>query len=118
MLTLLEPLSPASSAHPREDEVSPLDPSHAVSQLSDALSVNPSPEAPPEENLGTAVSTQGHSIFKKLLQKKGNKGSASHKLGLGQLPGKLPRAADHQSPSPSSVRVDDTNKGPSWMAAG
>ena len=102
MLTLLETLSLASHTDAQEDEIPQVGLSHPISQ--------------PEANLETAESPRGRSIFLKWLQKKSNGGSVLPKPD--RLSGKSRQPADCPSPSDTSPRVDLTNEGPSWMAAG
>ena len=118
VLTLLESSSPGSSAH-HEDEVPPLDVSHAIAQLSDVIPVIYPPSTHGEEHLDTVESSQGIAKFKRWLQMKTNKNNkdlTSHKPS--QVPRKSRPPADGRSPSQSPARVDTTHEGPSRMAAG
>ena len=103
----------ASSSDSQQDEAPQLGPSHPISQA-DALPVPSTSETHPKGDLNTVESPQGGSIFKRWLQRKGNKGPASHKPN--RRSGKARRPASLQPPSHSKVRPDTTNEGPSWMA--
>ena len=110
VLTLLEPLSLASSVDAWEDEIPPVH-----TQSSDA-SVTSTPDAHAEQNIGTVESPRGRSIFKRWLKRKNSKAPTSPKSG--RLSRRSPEPADPQSHSRSPARVNVTNEGPSWMAAG
>lgn len=116
VLMLLQPLSPALSLNPHEEEVPPPHTSDAVPQPLDALPIS-LPDASLEANPNMAKSPQGIYVLRRLLLTwigKSNKGPASHQ------PGRVPRqsggAADHQSRSRSPARVEDLNAGPSTIA--
>ena len=118
VLTLLQSSSPGSSAH-HEDEGPPLDASHAVAQLSDAVPVVYPPPTRTEEHLDTVESSQGVTKIRKWLQmwtKKNNRDPTLHEHD--RVPRKSRRPANGRSSPQSAARVDTTNKGPSRMAAG
>ena len=98
VLTLLQPLSPMSGT------------SNVAPQSSDSLPTSSPRDAPLEENLNTAKSSQGISMLKTLSKGigKSNKDLASRIVASG---------CDHQSRSHSTARVEATNEAPSWMAA-
>ena len=113
---LLQPLSLASSADVQEDKIPPVGSSHLMSQSSNFPPVTSTPEGRAQENLDTVESPQGHSIFRKWLQSMTKRGPTSPKPR--RLSGKSREPADPQAPSHSPARVNATNEGPSWMAAG
>ena len=115
---MLKPSPSESSAH-HEDEVPPLDASHAVPQLSDAIPVTYPPLPRAEEHVDAAESSRGIGKLKLWIQmrtKKNNKDPTSHKPN--RITTKARRPADPQPPSQSPARVNATNEGPSRMAAG
>ncbi|KAG8220765.1 quinon protein alcohol dehydrogenase-like superfamily [Butyriboletus roseoflavus] len=113
-----EPSSPGSSVH-CEDEVPPVGTSQATPHLPDALPMASPPLARAEEHLETVESSQGITKLKKWVQrrtKKGKKEPTLHKPG--RAPRKSRRPAGGRSPPQSPARIDATNEGPSWIAAG
>ena len=106
----------APTSHLREDEPPPLGTSNAIPHSSDPIPTASPRGTPPQENLKTAKSYQGISILKSLLPKrKSNKNPALH--GPDRVPRKSRRAADRQSRSHSPARAEDSDAGPSRMAA-
>ena len=83
----MESLSLASSVDAQEDETPRVGSSHPIPQSSDFP-----PEGRAQENLDTVESPRGHSIFRKWLPKKTERGPMSPKPG--RLSGKSREAAD------------------------
>ena len=127
MSTLLQSLSQSSFTHPLDEDAPPVDPSqsmspvqappielsHPISWLSDAIPVTSRSEAHAEENLGTPGSSHGRSIFKKWPWRKNNKGPAVDKPYRPYARSRDPRPRSH-SPARENTMVE----GPSRMAAG
>ena len=116
MLTLLQPMSSASSADTREDEpeIPPVGSSHVISQSSD----DPPVTSPSEARQVDLESSKG-SVVRRWLQtrlRKSTKDPGSHKPD--RLSGKSREDVGRQTPSQSPPRVDTTHEGPSRMAAG
>ena len=107
-------LSSASSVHSRADEGLP----HGEPQSSNALPAPPPPEARRDENLDTPRLSRGIVMLKRWIptrRKKNNKGSTL------QEPDRVPthshQPAKDQSRPQSPARVEDSDVGPSTMAA-
>ena len=135
MLTLLQSLSSAPSTHPQVEEAPPPGTSsesthpqeeagpppgtsNALPQSSGHILTTAPRDAPTEQNLDTAKSSRGISMLKRLLPTrigKSNKGRALHEPN--RVLTKSRHATDHQSRPQSPTRVEDSNAGPSTMAA-
>ena len=115
---MLESLSIASSARSRRDEVSPLGTAAAAPQPLDALQVTSRQEIHQEEPRDIVESSRSIPIFKRWLQpriRKSNKDPALHEPN--RFTSKLRQVIDHQSRSKPPARVEESNVGPSRMAA-
>ena len=115
---MLESLSIASSAHSRRDEVLPLGTAAAAPQPSDALQATSRQEMRREVPRDIVESSRSIPIFKGWLQpriRKSNKDPALHEPN--RFTSKLRQVIDHQSRSKPPARVEESNVGPSTMAA-
>ena len=114
MLTMQQSMSSASSVHSRLDEVLP----HDEPQSSNAVSIASPLEARQDENLDTPRSSRAILMLKRWIPKRKWKSNKDSTL---PEPDRVPRQsrqpADHQSRSRSPARVEDSNVGPSTMAA-
>ena len=108
-------MSSASYAHSRHDEGLP----HGEPQSSNAIPVFSPQETRRDENLDTPRSSWAILTLRRWMSRripKSNQEPVLHELN------RVPREPDHppdsQSPSQLPARVDVTNQGPSWIAAG
>lgn len=114
MLTILQSLSSASSAHSHQDETLP----HGEPQPLNVLPIASPPEAPQDDSVDTPRSLGGIQTLKRWIPtrvKKNNKGPTLD--GPDGVPIQSDQAAAHQPRLQSPARVDDRQEGPSWMAA-
>ena len=111
----LQSLSPASSINDWDDEIPRVGSSHPVPQSLDVPPATSPTEVCAREDFDSVKPPRVLSIFNKWLQRKNNKDSTSHEPN--RLSGKSRQSADRRPPR-SPTKVDATNDGPSWMAAG